>query len=206
MYTSAVFITTLGISYAAVPLYRAFCAATGFSGIPTVSSKTSTSGRFEAERLTSLPTGKRIKVHFNAETSTALPWKFTPQQRFVTLKPGETSLAFYTAKNTSEKDIIGIATYNVTPSKVAPYFAKIECFCFEEQKLLAGEEIDMPLFFFIDKDFMDDPLMSDIDDIVLLYTFFKARRNAQGFLEPDADQATFNESMGWTDYEHAPQK
>jgi len=56
---------------------------------------------------------------------------------------------------------------------VAPYFAKIECFCFEEQKLLAGEEVDMPLLFFIDKDFSDDPLMRDIDDVVLSYTFFK---------------------------------
>jgi len=206
MYTAAAFITTLGLSYAAVPFYRAFCAATGFSGTPVSSSHTSATGRFEAERLTAVPHGKRIKVNFNAETSTSLPWKFTPQQKFVTVVPGETSLAFYTAKNTSDKDIIGIATYNVTPAKIAPYFAKIECFCFEEQKLLAGEEVDMPIFFFVDKDFMDDPTMRDIDDVVLSYTFFKARRNEQGHLEPDADQATVNESMGWSEYEHAEKK
>jgi len=71
---------------------------------------------------------------------------------------------------------------------------------------LAGEEVDMPIFFFIDKDFMDDPTMRDIDDVVLSYTFFKARRNEQGHLEPDADQATINESMGWSGYEHAEKK
>ena len=119
------FITALGISYAAVPLYRAFCATTGFSGIPVVSGS-APDGRFEAERLTALPHGKRIKVNFNADTSTSLPWKFTPQQKFVTLLPGETSLAFYTAKNLSDKDVIGIATYNVTPSKVgSPRFQNI---------------------------------------------------------------------------------
>ena len=106
--------------------------------------------------------------------------------------PGETSLAFYTAKNTSNKDIIGIATYNVTPDrvsdfaffivctygyisfyKVAPYFSKVECFCFEEQRLLAGEEVDMPLLFFIDKDILEDPSCRGIEDVVLSYTFFR---------------------------------
>jgi len=195
MYTSAIFITTLGISYAAVPLYRAFCAATGFAGVPVTDS-----ARFGSDRLTPITTAKRIKVHFNADTSAALAWTFTPQQKFVTVLPGETALAFYTAKNNSDKDVIGIATYNVTPSKVAPYFAKVECFCFEEQKLLAGEEVDLPLFFFIDKDFADDPLMRDIDDVVLSYTFFKARRNEQGHLEPDADDATVDAASGFSEY------
>lgn len=89
-----------------------------------VSSSTQ-SGRFEAERLTAVPYGKRIKVNFNADVSTALPWKFTPQQKFVTLVPGETSLAFYTARNTSDKDVIGIATYNVTPEKVSPSYLRL---------------------------------------------------------------------------------
>ncbi|KAF8339561.1 cytochrome oxidase assembly factor [Cantharellus anzutake] len=193
MYTSAIFITSLGLAYAAVPLYRAFCSATGFSGVPV------TDARFGAERLVPVEKAKRIKVHFNADISKSLPWSFTPQQKFVTVLPGETALAFYTAKNTSDTDIIGIATYNVTPAKVAPYFAKIECFCFEEQKLLAGEEVDMPLFFFIDKDFADDPLMRDIDDVVLSYTFFKARRNERGVLEPDADQATLDKATGFSE-------
>ncbi|KAJ7126879.1 cytochrome c oxidase assembly protein CtaG/Cox11-domain-containing protein, partial [Mycena epipterygia] len=199
MYTSAVIISALGITYAAVPLYRMFCAATGFAGTPKVGT-----GRFESERLVPVEGAHRIKVHFNADRAESLPWSFTPQQRFVTVLPGETSLAFYTAKNNSKQDIIGIATYNVTPDRVAPYFSKVECFCFEEQKLLAGEEVDMPLLFFIDKDILDDPACRNIDDVVLSYTFFRARRNQKGHLEPDAAESDVQTSMGFGEYEHAP--
>jgi len=199
MYTSAVVIAAVGASYAAVPLYRMFCAATGFAGTPKVGT-----GRFEPERLLPAENARRIKVHFNADRSEQLPWKFTPQQKFITVLPGESSLAFYTAKNTSNKDVIGIATYNVTPDRIAPYFSKVECFCFEEQKLLAGEEVDMPLLFFIDKDMLDDPACRNVEDVVLSYTFFRARRNAQGQLEPDADEDVIQGSLGFGHYEHAP--
>ena len=101
-----------------------------------------------------------------------MPWKFTPQQREVRVLPGETALAFFTATNKSEEDIIGVATYSVTPAQVAPYFSKIQCFCFEEQRLNAGEMVDMPVFFFIDPDFCNDPAMNRIDTITLSYTFF----------------------------------
>jgi cytochrome c oxidase assembly protein subunit 11 len=101
------------VTYAAVPLYRAFCAATGFAGTPVVGT-----GRFEPERLVPVESARRIKVHFNADSSEQLPWTFVPQQRSVSVLPGETSLAFYRAKNDSDKDIIGIATYNVTPDRV----------------------------------------------------------------------------------------
>jgi cytochrome c oxidase assembly protein subunit 11 len=101
------------MTYAAVPLYRMFCAATGFAGTPNVGT-----GRFEPARLVPVEGARRIKVHFNADRAEALPWTFTPQQKFVTVLPGETSLAFYKAKNESSKDIIGIATYNVTPDRV----------------------------------------------------------------------------------------
>ncbi|CAE6465853.1 unnamed protein product [Rhizoctonia solani] len=203
MYTTATVITAVGATYAAVPLYRAFCGATGFGGIPMTDRDSS---RYSAERLVPREEAKRIKVHFNADTATALPWQFQPQQRYVNVLPGETSLAFYKAKNLGKDDIIGIATYNVTPAKVAPYFAKVECFCFEEQKLIAGEEVDMPLLFFIDRDIVDDPLMGDVDDVVLSYTFFRARRNSAGHLEPDAPQQVVLESQGWGDIPHAPPK
>ncbi|KAI0707360.1 cytochrome c oxidase assembly protein CtaG/Cox11-domain-containing protein [Earliella scabrosa] len=199
MYTSAVIVLGVGVTYAAVPLYRMFCAATGFAGTPKVGM-----GKFEADRLVPVENAKRIKVHFNADTSDALPWSFTPEQKFVSVLPGETSLAFYKAKNKSDKDIIGIATYNVTPDRIAPYFAKVECFCFEEQKLLAGEEVDMPLLFFIDRDVLDDPQCRNLDDIVLSYTFFRARRNAQGHLEPDAPEDVVQASQGFAGYELAP--
>jgi cytochrome c oxidase assembly protein subunit 11 len=103
----------IGVTYAAVPLYRAFCAATGFAGTPVVGT-----GRFEPARLVPVDGARRIKVHFNADSSEQLPWGFQAQQKFVTVLPGETSLAFYRAQNKSDKDIIGIATYNVTPDRV----------------------------------------------------------------------------------------
>jgi cytochrome c oxidase assembly protein subunit 11 len=107
-------VAAVGITYAAVPLYRMFCAATGFAGTPNVGT-----GRFDPERLVPVEDARRIKVHFNADRSDQLPWSFKPQQKFVSVLPGETSLAFYTAKNNSNKDIIGIATYNVTPDRVS---------------------------------------------------------------------------------------
>jgi len=106
-----------------------------------------------------------------------MPWKFTPQQREVRVLPGETALAFYTATNRSTEDIIGVATYSVTPAQVAPYFSKIQCFCFEEQRLNAGETVDMPVFFFIDPDFVNDPTMTKIHTITLSYTFFSKSAN-----------------------------
>lgn len=104
----------VGASYAAVPLYRMFCAATGFAGTPNVGT-----GRFEPSRLVPAENARRIRVHFNADRSEQLPWAFTPQQKFVNVLPGESSLAFYTARNNSNQDIIGIATYNVTPDRVS---------------------------------------------------------------------------------------
>ncbi|KAF8978866.1 Cytochrome c oxidase assembly protein cox11, mitochondrial [Entomortierella lignicola] len=169
-YTASILMGTLGLSYAAVPLYRMFCSATGMGGAPMVGET-----KFAPERLVPRENHRRVKIRFNADTSTSLQWSFLPQQRQVSVLPGETALAFYTARNKSKEDVIGIATYNVTPSKVAPYFNKIQCFCFEEQKLMAGEEVDMPIFFFLDPEFATDPDMADVDTVVLSYTFFKAR-------------------------------
>ena len=104
------------MTYAAVPLYRMFCAATGFAGTPKVGT-----GRFDAKRLVPEESARRIKVQFNADSSDQLPWTFTPLQKFIMVLPGETSLAFYRAKNNSPSDIIGIATYNVTPDRVGHY-------------------------------------------------------------------------------------
>lgn len=98
--------------------------------------------------------------------------------------PGETALAFYTATNTSQEDIIGVATYSVTPGQVAPYFSKIQCFCFEEQRLNAGETVDMPVFFYIDPEFARDSNMKGIETVTLSYTFFKAKYDKDGHLRP----------------------
>ena len=94
-----------------------------------------------AERLIPVEDATRLRITCGGSTSDILPWKFTPQQREVRVLPGESALAFYKAKNQSDADIIGVATYSVTPEQVAPYFSKIQCFCFEEQRLNAGEEV-----------------------------------------------------------------
>lgn len=113
-------------------------------------------------------------VQFNADIADGMQWKFVPTQREVRVKPGESALAFYTAENQSSTPITGVSTYNVTPMKAAVYFNKIQCFCFEEQRLLPGEKIDMPVFFYIDPEIEDDPKMDGINNIILSYTFFKA--------------------------------
>lgn len=187
-YTASVIILFLTLSYAAVPLYRIVCQQSGFMGSP-VSADPS---KFSADKLVPIDYKRRIRVSFSGNTSTTMPWTFTPQQREVQVLPGETALAFYKAKNPTNRDIIGMATYSVVPEKAAPYFSKIQCFCFEEQKLAAGEEVDMPVFFFIDPDFASDPLMRNVDDIILNYTFFQARYDNDGVLIPLPDKTHDN--------------
>lgn len=168
-YTASLGIFFLALAFSAVPIYRAICQRTGWGGIPITDST-----KFTPDKLIPVDTNKRIRIQFTCQSSGILPWKFTPLQREVYVVPGETALAFYRAKNMSKEDIIGMATYSISPDNVAGYFNKIQCFCFEEQRLSAGEEVDMPVFFFIDPDFAKDPAMRNIDDVVLHYSFFKA--------------------------------
>src|SRR5690242_16445417 len=146
-------------------LHAQICQTTGWGGQPIRAHGGSSdpSSADLASRLEPVTDAKRIRVTFSASVSDVLPWKFVPQQREVRVLPGETALAFYTATNQSDSDIIGVATYSVTPPQVAPYFSKIQCFCFEEQRLNSGETVDMPVFFFIDPDFVKDPAMRGID-------------------------------------------
>src|SRR5579871_6552233 len=144
----------------------------GWGGQPIKSPGHFAGDRDPSERLKPITDVPRLRITFNSSVSSILPWKFVPQQREVRVLPGETALAFYTATNRSNEDIIGIATYSVTPGQVAPYFSKIQCFCFEEQRLNAGETVDMPVFFYIDPDFVDDPNMKSIEQVTLSYTFF----------------------------------
>lgn len=181
-YGASVIIATVALAYGSVPLYKMICQQTGWSGQPVKAHDTSSGDADPSVRLKPLENHRRLRITFNGSVSDVLPWRFTPQQREVRVLPGETALAFYTATNKSEADIIGVATYSVTPGQVAPYFSKIQCFCFEEQKLNKGETVDMPVFFFIDPEFAKDPNMKGIDTITLSYTFFKARYDKNGVL------------------------
>ena len=131
------------VAYAAVPMYRIICTQSGIDGTPL----TSIGHQFDPEDMVPVPGGRRLKITFNADTSDAMKWKFLPQQKELFVVPGETALAFYTAENPTDEDVIGISTYSVVPGKAAQYFNKIQCFCFEEQRLMAREEVDMPVFF-----------------------------------------------------------
>lgn len=161
----------LGLSYAAVPLYSVFCQATGYSG--------AVADRVEQnqERIRSLQPikSRTITVNFNADINSAMAWEFKPLQNQITIKPGETALAFYSAKNPTDQPINGVATYNVVPFEAGAYFNKIQCFCFEEQRLNPNEEVDMPVFFYIDPDFAGDQYLRGVDDIYLSYTFFESK-------------------------------
>lgn len=181
-YMISLMLGTVGLAYGSVPLYKMICQQTGWGGQPVLTHRGGDNDT--SARVIPVTDSRRLRITFNGSVSDVLPWKFTPQQREVRVLPGETALAFYTATNKGPADIIGIATYSVTPGQVAPYFSKIQCFCFEEQKLNAGEAVDMPVFFFIDPDFAKDPAMKGIDTITLSYTFFKARYDDNGVLKP----------------------
>ncbi|XP_040573395.1 LOW QUALITY PROTEIN: cytochrome c oxidase assembly protein COX11, mitochondrial [Lepeophtheirus salmonis] len=171
VYVLSAAIGTVGLSYASVPLYRLFCASTGYGGYLNKGSEEA------SQKLSEVKVRKErtIRVEFNADTAAQMRWNFKPQQDFVSVHPGETALVFYSAKNPTPKPIIGISTYNVVPFRAANYFNKIQCFCFEEQMLNPGEEVDMPVFFFIDPEIDDDPILENCETITLSYTFFESK-------------------------------
>ena len=166
-YVSALALAIFGVSYASVPLYKVFCSLTGFGGT------TQRADEKKSSTIKPVSGARVIRVTFESQTHSEMPWQFKPTQREVKVIPGETALAFYTVKNPTDKAITGVATYNVFPNKSGLYFNKIQCFCFEEQRLGPREEIDMPVFFYIDPEFVKDPAMNTVNNIVLSYTFFK---------------------------------
>ena len=160
----------ISLSYAAVPLYDLFCRTTGFGGTPVDISQISDTKN--SENLT-------INVLFNSDVARGLNWNFIPAQRKQVVKLGENNLAFYKAKNSSPNVVTGVATFNVTPPKVGKYFTKIDCFCFEEQTLTSGEEVEMPVNFYIDPKIALDPNTKDVKSITLSYTFFNSSEEKQ---------------------------
>jgi cytochrome c oxidase assembly protein subunit 11 len=153
----------VGLSFAAVPLYRVFCAATGFEGTT----------RRAAEAPVSI-SARTVAVRFNADISPELPWRFFPTQRQVKVRLGEPTLIYYRAENLSKEPVTGHATFNVVPMVAGQYFNKIQCFCFTEQTLKPGQGIDMAVQFYVDPAMARDPDLKDVDSITLSYTFFRA--------------------------------
>ncbi|MBM3520328.1 MAG: cytochrome c oxidase assembly protein, partial [Alphaproteobacteria bacterium] len=150
----------LGLAFASVPLYRLFCQATGFGGT--------------AQRADAAPaeaSARTVLIRFDANSAASLGWSFTAEQTVMKVKIGEENLAHYRAVNTSGRTITGSAVFNVTPEAAGAYFNKIQCFCFTEQTLAAGESADLPVSFFVDPDILNDPDASNVGEITLSYTF-----------------------------------
>jgi cytochrome c oxidase assembly protein subunit 11 len=153
----------IGVTFAAIPLYRLFCAATGYGGTPSAG-------------LIAGPgsTGQIVRVRFNANINPDLPWTFEPDQQEIALNLGDEQISFYHAANQAGYPGTGIALYNVTPEKVGKYFHKTACFCFNKQKLYAHQRMEFPVSFWVDPAIRSDPNTADVKVITLSYTFFRS--------------------------------
>ena len=166
----SIIIGMISLSYAAVPLYDLFCRTTGFGGTPVEKKDI-----INNKSINSID----IKMQFNSDVAGGLEWKFLPVERQKIVKTGNNTLVFYKAKNLSNNKITGVATFNVTPLKIGKYFSKIDCFCFEEQTLESGEEVEMPVSFYIDPEIANDPNTKEVKTITLSYTFFNTDENKE---------------------------
>ncbi len=159
----------LGLGYASVPLYRLFCQVTGFGGTTMVASES------QAARAAAAVTGQTISVRFDASTESGMPWSFRPSQPTDKVTIGERDIATYVVRNDSNQPITGMATFNVTPEQAGKYFNKIQCFCFTEQTLQPGQEVVMPVLYFVDPAMLKDPNMKGVEQITLSYTFHRSQ-------------------------------
>jgi len=156
----------LGLGYASVPLYRLFCQVTGFNG--------TTQRVTEAEAAGVKALSGTMSIRFDANVERGMPWEFKPAQITDTVRIGERDMAIYTAKNLSDRAITGNASFNVEPAYAGKYFSKIQCFCFTEQRLEPGQEVRMPVLYYVDPAIMDDPDARHVEQITLSYTFHPA--------------------------------
>ncbi len=156
----------LGLGFASVPLYRIFCQVTGFGG---------TTQRASEEQANAVQaTGKVISVRFDGNVARDMPWEFHPEQVTDTVTVGARDMAIFIARNNSDKPVTGTATFNVEPEYTGQYFNKIQCFCFTEQTLQPGQEVRMPVLYYIDPRIAEDDNAKDVEQITLSYTFHVA--------------------------------
>jgi cytochrome c oxidase assembly protein subunit 11 len=150
------------LSFAAVPFYSWFCKVTGFAGTTSVGT---------GEGIPILD--RTVTVRFDASVDRGMPWSFRPAQTHMTVRLGETNLAFFEAHNPTDHVVAGQASFNVVPDAAGGYFTKIECFCFTEQVLQPGETVQMPVSFYVDPAMLDDPEGKFVQEITLGYTFYQ---------------------------------
>ncbi len=158
----------VGLAFASVPLYDMFCRVTGYNGTVQVGGPAAPGAGTQT-----------VTIRFNANTQPDLPWRFAPGQGPMQIRVGEEGVAFYQAANRAGVPVTGVSTYNVTPEVVGKYFHKTACFCFEQQTLEAGQQVDMPLAFWVDPQMAKDPATRVIHTITISYSFFRSLEDAQ---------------------------
>ena len=161
----------LGLGFASVPLYRLFCQVTGFNG--------TTQRATEAQAAEVKANGTAISVRFDANVERGMPWQFKPEQVTQEVSLGGRRFTAYVAKNLTDKPVTGTATFNVEPAQAGKYFNKVQCFCFTEQTLQPGQEVVMPVLFFVDPAIADDPNAAPVEQITLSYTFHRTEPAAE---------------------------
>jgi cytochrome c oxidase assembly protein subunit 11 len=155
----------IGAAYAAVPLYSLFCKLTGFAGTPMIASENNASIG-----------SKQFLVQLDSNLAPGLAWRFAAEQPKLEVRVGETMTVFFRITNLSDRETTGMATYNVQPELIAPYFNKLQCFCFNEMVLKPHESVDVPVVFFIDPEAVKNRDLDKIAAISLSYTFFASKR------------------------------
>lgn len=163
-------VAMLALGFASVPLYRIFCEQTGFGG---------TTQRAEAATAVPVATGHTMSVRFDSNVAPGMPWRFHPERPTQTVTVGARSMAVFIAKNMSDKPVTGTAAFNVTPTQAGAYFTKIQCFCFTQQTLKPGQEVRMPVLFYVDPKIIDDPDNKDTQQITLSYTFYPVEQGGK---------------------------
>ncbi|HUU65753.1 MAG TPA: cytochrome c oxidase assembly protein [Methyloceanibacter sp.] len=168
----------VGLSFAAVPLYRIFCQTTGYGGATQ-----------KAEAAPGEVLDRTITIRFDANVDRDLPWTFEPVERVMDVRIGESTLAFFRATNETDEPVTGTAGFNVAPEAVGRYFTKIECFCFTQQRLAAGQSVEMPVTFFVDPKIVDDESIKNISEITLSYTFYRSDNQADVAVAPGGEKS-----------------
>ena len=153
----------LGLGFASVPLYRMFCAATGYGGTTQRATAAEAGGVALA--------AQRISVRFDGNVENGMPWRFGPEQVTQDMRIGERRIAYFDAENLSDHAITGIASFNVEPELAGLYFKKIQCFCFNQQTLQPHEKVRMPVIYFVDPAILKDAEGAATTQITLSYTF-----------------------------------
>ncbi|NCP11562.1 MAG: cytochrome c oxidase assembly protein [Sphingomonadales bacterium] len=170
---AALVVAMVGLGYASVPLYDMFCRVTGFDGTTARATVT------EADSTTVLA-DKPLSIRFDSNVDRDLPWDFRPEHPKDTVSIGARDMAIFIARNNGSEPITGTASFNVTPVAAGKYFKKIQCFCFTEQVIQPGEQVRMPVLYFVDPKLLDDPDARDIEEITLSYTFHRSKADGEG--------------------------